>query len=186
MPVLYTAEIDELLRLSLEQLPFDREEMLHSMLHIYGDVQVNSREQQYIAKCRKSMEEVQRRKDKLLELNIAGYLTNEEFSQRNQRFNQQLAELDARLKTLEAAAEKKKDSFVSEERLRPALERELTFSRGFERGVVEALVERLEVCQTQTAELIQVNLSLRPIQKQSAYLIRRRRGAPSVCTAQYI
>ena len=132
------------------------------------------------------MEEICRRKDKLLELNIEGYITNEEFSQRNQRFNQQLAELDARLKTLEAAAEQKKESFVSEGRLRPALEQELKFSHGFERGVVEALVERLEVCQAQEGELIQVNFSLRPIRKQTVYLIRRRRGTPSVCTAQYI
>ena len=185
MPVLYTAELDELIRLYLEQLPLDREELQQELLRIYDNVRSGSRQSRYINQYRRSADEILRRKDRLLDLNMDGRISDEEFSRRNERFNQELEQIRSRMEILEDQLRHGRESAIPEEILVPALKKELEFSQGFERGVIEALVDRIEVWPGQMPQTVQVRLALLVSPERRNYLIQRRRGKPSVCTAQY-
>lgn len=185
MPVLYTDELDELVRLSLDQLPLDREELLGELIQIYDNVRIDSRQSQYIVRYKRTLEEILRRKDRLLDLNMDGRISDEEFAQRNERFNRELAGIRTRLEALEAQRRQELETTIPAEALRPILKKELKFAQGFERGVVEVLVDRIEAWPGQEARTVQVRLTLHASSGHRDYLIQRRRGKPSVCTAQY-
>ena len=185
MPVLYTDELDELVRRSLDQLPLDRETLLQDLLRIYDNIRTGGRQSRYIAQYNRALEEVLRRKDRLLDLNMDGRISDEEFSKRNERFNQELAGIRTRVEALEAQCRQERKTVVPAEVLYPALKKELEFAQGFERGTVEALVDRIEAWPGQAPQTVRVSLFLRVSPERKTYLIQRRRGKPSVCTAQY-
>ena len=185
MPVLYTEELDELIRQTLEQLPLDKEELLQGLLGIYGSFQAGGRQNRYITQSRHAMAEILRRKDRLLDLNVAGHISDEEFTQRNEAFNEELAQIRTRLEELECRLRQEQAKAIPEETLRPALKQELEFDQGFQRGVIEALVDRIEAWPGQAPRTVQVRLTLHISTERWTYLIQRRRGKPSVCTAQY-
>ena len=56
-----------------------------------------------LAQVEQEIETVTRRKDKLLDLVLAGALSNEEFKQRNEACNEQLAALEERRSSLQNA-----------------------------------------------------------------------------------
>ena len=176
MPVLYTMELDELLRLSLDQVPVDRGELLRELLQIYDNIQTEDIQSRYIAQYKHSVDEILRRKDRLLDLNINGCISDEEFTQRNERFNQELAGVRIRLHSLEEQRQREHGKTISSETLYPVLKSEL---------VVERLADRIEARPGVTPQTVLVSLFLRVSTAPQNYLIQRRRGKPSVCTAQY-
>ena len=84
------------------------------------------------------MEEVLRRKDKLLDLSIDGRISDEEFSLRNDRFNQELEKLRGQLLQLEGERRKQREMAQSPEALQQAILQELNFAHGFSQGVMDA------------------------------------------------
>ena len=138
-----------------------------------------------LVRCRTNMEEILRRKDKLLDLSIDGRISDEEFSLRNQRFNAELEKLRNRLQELEGETLKQKDMMQSIEVLRQAVQEELDFTEGFSAGVIDALVERIEVNGTGDRNLVKVSLYLKAVPDSQNYTVQRRRGRTSVCSRVY-
>ena len=139
-----------------------------------------------MSRCRAGMEELLRRKDKLLDLSIDGRISDEEFSLRNDRFNEELEKLRMRLTELEGEKLKIADMMQSIEDLRQAIEKELDFADGFSAGVIDALVDRIEVHGTDDQNLVRVSVSLKALPDTQHYTVQRKRGKTSVCSRVYI
>ena len=184
-PVLYTSEADTIFRSVLEEIALHGEEVVQELLEIYAAAAWQTAADGRSAKCRASMEEIQRRKDKLLDLSIDGRISDEEFSLRNDRFNRELEDLRSQLEALEGEKLKNRDLLQSIEVLRKAIARQLDFSRGFSVGTVDALLERMEVYGTEDPHRIRVEVFLKAMPEQPTYLVERSRGKASVCTRQY-
>ena len=184
MPVLYTLEADEIVRKVLAEVSFDRAELVCEMIGLYRCLGNESRIDEDMARCRTEIEEILLRKDRLLDLSIAGRITDDEFSQRNKRFNGQLDELGKQLETLREGKEKNRDMLASAEALGDALARELEFREGFTSGVIDALLDHIEVHPQQEGEksTVRVSAYLKVWKDVSRdFTIRRRRGKPSEC-----
>lgn len=184
-PVLYTAELDEIVRQALEQLPIRREELLRRLLQLYTAVLSGARADGDLARCRAETEALLRRKDRLLDLSIGGRISDDEFSRRNERFNGELEKLRRRAAELEAEKQRSGEEAPSEDRLRQAIGRELDFPEGFTPGVIDALLDRAEVFAGDGGDRVTVRVYLKAAGQQE-YLIQRRRGEPSVCSRRYI
>ena len=131
------------------------------------------------------MDDILRRKDKLLDLSIDGRITDQEFSARNNRFNEELEKLQQRLQELEAERLKNKDMMQSIDLLRQVITKELNFENGFSEGVIDTLLDHIEVNGTDKKNEISAKVYLKAMPEAQKYSIQRIRGNTSVCTRQY-
>lgn len=185
-PILYTSEVDDIVRQSLEQLSINKAEIIHELVRLYTTLGEGTRTEEDIARCKVEIDSVLKRKDKLLDLSIDGRISDEEFSQRNDRFNEEIDRLRLRLGELKAEKLKNQDMMQSIEVLRQAITKELNFTDGFSAGVVDALLDHIEVFRTEDKNLVKVSVYLKAISETHQYAIQRWRGRTSVCTRQYI
>ena len=184
-PMIYTSELDDIMRKALEERAVPKEEIVRELLRIYGSMGAEEKAAAGAASCQSKLEDVMRRKDRLLDLNMDGRISDEEFSMRNRRFNEELKVLRRQLDELEREREKTKQLLRSVETLRPVILRELNFEHGFSDGVMDALLDHLEVNAAGDKKIIQATVYLKAAPKPQSYTIQRIRGNASVCTRQY-
>lgn len=180
-PVLYTAELDEVLRQLLEE--WDREDAARRLLQLYAQLERRGGGERETARCRAEIAGLERRKDKLLDLSIEGRISDQEFSQRNQGFNGELDRLRRRLEELEEGARGDRE-LVNSETLARAVEEELRFPEGLSAGVVDAFLDRVEV-PVRDGDGVELMVYIKEREEAARFTIRRRRGKPSVCTRSY-
>lgn len=184
-PIIYTSELDDIMRRALEEVAIHKAEVVHELIQIYCSIHGEEEVEKKSVKCKAEMDEILRRKDRLLDLNIDGRITDQEFSARNDRFNEELEQLQEQLRELEEEKLKTKDMMQSIEILRQVITRELSFEHGFSDGVIDALLDRIEVKGTQDKNVIQAAVYLKAMPQAQEYSIQRIRGNTSVCTRQY-
>ena len=184
-PMIYTSELDEIMRRSLEEVTIQKEEIVRELLSIYCSLEGGSKTEQAIAKGRGRREEILRRKDKLLDLSVDGRVSDHEFSVRNDRFNRELEKLEGQLQALEEKRRKSQEMLGSMEKLQQAIRKELNFEDGFSDGVIDALLDHVEINGTQDQKVVQAMVYLRAIPEPRSYTVQRIRGNTSVCTRQY-
>ena len=186
-PVLYTSELDAIMHQVLEELSLNKAEIIHDLLHLYTSIGNGNNVEEEIGRCKGNIEAILKRKDKLLDLSIDGTISDDEFAQRNGRFNDEIRRLRQRLDTLEQERSKNREMLQSIDTLRQAITRDLDFTDGFSIGVIDSLLDRMEV-HPQDGEKkseIHVSVYLNVISEQEQFTIRRGRGKTSVCTRQH-
>lgn len=185
-PILYTTELDDIVRKVLEELSIHKTEIIHELIQLYTSLGSNAKTDEDIARCKTKIEDIVKRKDKLLDLSIDGRISDEEFSLRNERFNGEITELQANLQRLEDERIKNQDMMQSIEILRQAITEELDFTNGFSVGVIDALLDHVEVTGTEDKNKVKVKVCLKAMEHNADFLIQRARGKTSVCARQYI
>ncbi len=184
-PILYTIEVDDILRQSLEEITKYKSEIIQELIQIYSSSDNKGRIEAETAKCKAEMDTVLKRKDKLLDLSIGGSISDTEFTARNQRFNAELNELEERLRELEGQRREDQDRARSISALKQLISRELDFSDGFTIGLVDALLDHMEVIGTEDKKKVCITVYLKGIPEQQTYNIQRAKGKTSVCTRAY-
>ena len=184
-PIIYTSELDDIMRKSLEEVAIHKAEIVHELIQVYSSIESGAETEKSIAKCKMDMDDILRRKDRLLDLNIDGKITDHEFSSRNNRFNEDLEKLQQKLQELEAERMKNKDMMQSIDMLRQVITKELNFENGFSEGVIDTLLDHIEVNGTDKKNEISAKVHLKAMPEAQKYSIQRIRGNTSVCTRQY-
>lgn len=185
-PIVYTSELDDIMRKALEEVSLHKVEMVHELIQIYSSIKGEAETDKKVSKCKADMDDILRRKDRLLDLNIDGKITDQEFTIRNDRFNRELEALQQQLQKLEAEKLKNRDMMQSIETLRQVITRELSFERGFSDGVIDALLDRIEIKGAGEQGDVVATVYLKAMPEAQEYSIHRIRGNTSVCTRQYI
>ena len=185
-PIVYTSELDDIMRKALEEVSLHKVEMVHELIQIYSSIKGEAETDKKVSKCKADMDDILRRKDRLLDLNIDGKITDQEFTIRNDRFNRELEALQQQLQKLEAEKLTNRDMMQSIETLRQVITRELSFERGFSDGVIDALLDRIEIKEAEEQGDVVATVYLKAMPEAQEYSIHRIRGNTSVCTRQYI
>ena len=185
MPILYTSEIDDILRQSLEEVAKYKSEIVEELIRIYSSVDTKDKIEAETTKCKAEMDTILQRKDRLLDLSISGNLSNAEFAARNEHFNAELKTLEDRLAELEKQRQDDQDRVQYIRALKQVISRELDFSEGFTVGLVDALLDHMEVMGTEDKKVVHVTVYLKGMPEQQNYVIKRSKGKTSVCTRAY-
>ena len=158
------------------------------MIGLYTSLSGGSKTEEDMARCRVTIEGILKRKDKLLDLSIEGRISDEEFSQRNERFNDEIAKQRIRLGELEEERRKNQSMLQSIDVLRQVITRELDFTNGFTVGVIDSLLDHIEVHPQGEGEKNTVHISvyLKLLSEEERFAIKRGRGRTSVCSREYI
>ena len=173
------------MRKSLEEVTVHKAEIIHELIQVYSSIESGAEIEKSVRKCKMDMDDILRRKDKLLDLSMDGRITDQEFSARNNRFNEELEKLQQQLRELEAEKLKNKDMMQSIDLLRQVITKELNFEHGFSEGVIDTLLDHIEVNGTDKKNEISAKVYLKAMPEAQKYSIQRIRGSTSVCTKQY-
>lgn len=144
-PVVYTDEVDQIMRRCLQAVLPSHKKIIADLLAIYQQASDGCQNESAISELNAELETLQQRKDRLLDLNISGRISDEEFAERNERFNEQIVGLRARLCRLEEDVTKVADVTRNWSVISKKISDELAFANGFTNSVMDALLDHIEV-----------------------------------------
>ena len=153
----------------------DRDKMIETLITA---LQMASKDVDYSrAKQRRVEEEmaqVRAKKERLLELSMAGALSVSEFKERNDGFNGQLQRLEKQLSVIQAQEEDGRGEEMDLGKIRRALEQELTFQAGVNSALVATILDRAVVKRESTKAEIHLDIYLKLGQQYEAVYVREK------------
>jgi len=185
-PVLYTTELNQIMRECYDEIVTNKAEIIHDLVRIYSSLSQKSTIKQDIAKHRVEINKILQRKDKLLDLSIAGRLSNDEFESRNSAFSDEITSLKIKIAELEAQERTNADIEQSVETLRKIIAKELDFSDGFDSSIIDSLLDKIEVHKTDNKNEVDIKVTLKVVDDSLEYRINRGRKNTSICHKSYI
>lgn len=136
-PLLYEGELEAILTAALMPVLQDRRRFLDRYLETWQEVWEGDGGKAEIEGVEARIQQIRRRKDRLLDLSLDGKLSNQEFGRRNQTFNEELEALALERKALQEEERQRKDAKGEAARMEAALSRLL----GEERIAMEVAME---------------------------------------------
>ena len=160
-PQLRSTELDSILAEIFTQMVKDRNIIIDSLLAVLQSVPQEVDYSKAAARVEDEMAALNAKKDRLLELNLDGAISNTEFKTRNDGFNHQLQTLEAQLATIRAEERRQKESALDTDQIRRALEKELSFENGINSNLVSTILDRVIVKRESTKQEIRLDIFLK-------------------------
>ena len=186
MPILYSTELNQIMKECYDEIIINKTDIIHDLVKIYSSLSQKSNIKEDIAKSRVEIIDILKRKDRLLDLSIAGKITDDEFEERNNKFNNELSDLKIRIADLETQKNTNAEVAQSVETLRKIIAKELDFKDGFDNSIIDNLLDKIEVCRTNKKNEIDVKVYIKAIDNTLEYRINRSKGNTSVCSQHSI
>ena len=183
-PIIYTSEIDEIMRDAYNAVVKDKATIIHDLVRIYSSISSGSKIKEDIAKTKTQINEILKRKDKLLDHSIEGRISDDEFTKRNNAFNLEIEGLEVRLVNLNEEEQKNKEVAGTVEALRQMIADELDFTDGFDNAIIDALLDKIEVHKTDDKKIINLKVYFKVLSEEANYIVKRGKTT-SVCSETY-
>ena len=159
-PTVYSHELDRILERVFEQITDERSAAVQEYIDNLRAFAAQQDNAPALAQVEQEIETVTRRKDKLLDLALAGALSNAEFKQRNETCNEQLAALEQQRTELQNADKTLEERIRRVENLRRIIEERWQMSCGFSREMSKALVDHIVVDSDESKTRISLDIFL--------------------------
>ena len=159
-PTVYSRELDRILERVFEQITDERSAAVQEYIDNLRAFAAQQDNAPALAQVEQEIETVTRRKDKLLDLALAGALSNDEFKQRNETCNEQLAALEQQRTELQNANKTLEERIRRVENLRRIIEERWQMSCGFSREMSKALVDHIVVASDESKTRISLDIFL--------------------------
>ena len=194
-PIIYTTEIDQIMKIAYNMLIKDKSTIINDLVKIYSSIGSKSKIKEDISKVKTKINEFIQRKNKLLDFNIKGQISDDEFVQRNRQFNIEIDGLEAQMVNLQEEEKKNEEISLSIETLKKMIADELDFNEGFDNAIVDALLDRIEVYKTDNKKIIDLKVFFKVFDEDKKYQIERKKNSissvisnaiTSVCSALYV
>ena len=172
-PQLLTEELDQIMARIFDQLAQDKQAIVEAVVKIIRSVPNELDYQQDISRIAEEISAIIWKKDRLLEMSIERALSTTEFKQRNERFNQQLQELERQKRSLELEKDKSKISVDQLSKIKTALEEEITFQNGINSALVTTILDHIVVKKNSTREVMHLDIHLKLGEPYEAIIDRK-------------
>lgn len=172
-PQLLTEELDQIMARIFDQLTQDKQAIVEAVVKIIRSVPNELDYQQDIRRIAEEISAIIWKKDRLLEMSIERALSTTEFKQRNERFNQQLQELERQKRSLELEKDKSKSSVDQLSKIKTALEEEITFQNGINSALVTTILDHIVVKKNSTREVMHLDIHLKLGEPYEAIIDRK-------------
>lgn len=159
-PTVYSHELDRILERVFEQVTEERSAAVQEYIDNLRAFAAQQDNTPALAQVEQEIETVTNRKDKLLDLVLAGALSNDEFKQRNETCNEQLAALEQQRTELQNADKTLEERIRRVENLRRTIEERWQMSCGFSREMSKALVDHIVVDSDESKTRISLDIFL--------------------------
>ena len=186
-PQIRSLELDQILGEIMKELTKDKKALIDSLVTVVTSVPRDVDYDKIRGRIRDEIDQINIKKDRLLDLSVAGALTTAEFKQRNDALNEQIRNYESQLKTVCEEAEKHASVALDEAAIRRTLEKELNFDGEINSALVASILDKVVVKKESTKQEIHLDIYLKLGQqfeavyapkKTSASIIRLRNTTP--------
>ena len=160
-PQMRTSELDQIMAQIFEQLAKDKSAIVDAVMKVIQAVPNEHDYRQDVKRVEAEIDSICAKKDRLLEMSIEGALSTLEFKQRNDTFNQQIHELERQMGFLKAEEEKSHISVEQLEKIKCALEEELSFQNGVNSALVTTILGHIVVKTDSTKDEVHLDIYLK-------------------------
>ncbi|MEG2021111.1 MAG: recombinase family protein [Oscillospiraceae bacterium] len=190
-PILYTAELNEIMRQTAHLIITNKDKIMNDLVAIYSQLSSECEINKDIAKCKLLIKSRLKYKDKLLDLNVNGKITDNEFEERNNGFNDEIKDIENKISEMIKENVKNKSMEMSKETLQGLISQELLFKNGLGKQLTDAILERIEVYCKDDKNKIDLKLYLKTTSNEMCFEIERKRACatsvryiPYICSGQ--
>ena len=177
-PQMRTSELDQIMAQIFDQLAKDKSAIVDAVMKVIQAVPNEHDYCQDVKRVKAEIDSICTKKDRLLEMSIEGALSTAEFKQRNDAFNHQIQELERQMEVLKAEEEKSQISVEQLEKIKAALEAELSFQNGVNSALVTTILDHIVVKKGSTRGEVHLDIYLK---FGDPYVVVFDRGNSSFC-----
>ena len=160
-PTLYTDELNIVMVDVVNTILENKSKLTDEIRDICQEASRSSDSEGLIRELQNDIEQVKKRRDKLLDILLAGRINDTEFDARNKTMSDEIEEKELRISQINSSAKRRGEFIAEGERLCDAIEKVVTFAGGFNRAIVDTIVDLILVKTESTKELVYLDVYLR-------------------------
>lgn len=159
-PTIYSSELDRILEVVFAKVSDEKSEAMQEYIQNLKDYAAQQDSGSDLTALEQDIALLTQKKEKLLELVLAGALSNEEFKRRNDQYNAHLDELEQQHDALQNAGQSLAERIQRVEQLSKKMEAQWKKNCGFAREMSKALVQSIVVDSDETNTNIYLDIHL--------------------------
>ena len=160
-PQIRSSDLDVILSDIFKELVRDKEKIIDSLVTVLTNIPKEVDYGKLRCQVENEMEDLERKKNRLLDLSIAGALTVEEFKERNDAFNAQILECQGKLTAIRQEEENRSSEELDIPAIRQALDEALRFTGEIDTALVATILDKVVVKKESTKDAIHLDIFLK-------------------------
>ena len=160
-PQIRSCDLDVILSDIFKELVRDKEKIIDSLVTVLTNIPKEVDYGKLRCQVENEMDDLERKKNRLLDLSIAGALTVEEFKERNDAFNAQILECQGKLTAIRQEEENQSSEELDIPAIRRALDEALRFTGEIDTALVATILDRVVVKKESTKDDIHLDIFLK-------------------------
>ena len=160
-PQIRSSDLDVILSDIFKELVRDKEKIIDSLVTVLTNIPKEMDYGKLRCQVENEMEDLERKKNRLLDLSIAGALTVEEFKERNDAFNAQILACQGKLTAIRQEEENQSSEELDIPAIRRALDEALRFTGEIDTALVATILDRVVVKKESTKDDIHLDIFLK-------------------------
>jgi len=141
----------------------DKDSIIETLVSVYSRVVGASKSDEQLNKLTAQITALKKKKDRLLNLNVDGRISDDEFEERNEGFNNEILAINQKIAKIQEDTKKSENLAKTMSEIRKVLLGELDFGKGFNNSIVDALIERVEIHKTETPNNLDIKVRLKAV-----------------------
>ena len=160
-PQIRSSDLDVILSDIFKELVRDKEKIIDSLVTVLTNIPKEVDYGKLRCQVENEMDDLERKKNRLLDLSIAGALTVEEFKERNDAFNAQILACQGKLSAIRQEEENRTSEELDIPAIRQALDEALSFTGDIDTALVATILDRVVVKRESTKDDIHLDIFLK-------------------------
>ena len=160
-PQIRSSDLDVILSDIFKELVRDKKKIIDSLVTVLTNIPKEVDYGKLRCQVESEMDDLERKKNRLLDLSIAGALAVEEFKERNDAFNAQILECQGKLTAIRQEEESRSSEELDIPAIRQALDEALSFTGDIDTALVATILEKVVVKKESTKDNIYLDIFLK-------------------------
>ena len=160
-PQIRSSDLDVILSDIFKELVRDKEKIIDSLVTVLTNIPKEVDYGKLRCQVENEMDDLEQKKNRLLDLSIAGALTVEEFKERNDAFNAQIQECQGKLTAIRQEEESRSSEELDIPAICQALDEALSFTGDIDTALVATILDRVVVKRENTKDAIRLDIFLK-------------------------
>ena len=160
-PQIHSCDLDLILSDIFKELVRDKEKIIDSLVTVLTNIPKEVDYGKLRCQVENEMDDLEQKKNRLLDLSIAGALTVEEFKERNDAFNAQIQECQGKLTAIRQEEENQSSEELDIPAIRQALDEALRFTGEIDTALVATILDKVVVKKESTKDAIHLDIFLK-------------------------
>lgn len=176
-PQIRSCDLDRILSHIFRELVRDKQKIMDSLVTVLTNIPKDVDFGKLRCQAENEIADLERKKDRLLDLSIAGALTVEEFKARNDAFNAQIVACQGKLTAIRQGEASRASEELDIPAIRQALNQALSFPQDLDTALVATILDRVVVKRESTKDAIHLDIFLKLGRVYEAVYTSRRHAA---------